>query len=61
MIATIQKIDSDGIKSTFTIIGSTIDDIGKQVYELQEFSRRNATYERYGVLDYGNEKENKFY
>ena len=58
MIATIQKTDSDGVKSTFTIIGLTEDDIDEQVYELQEYARRDSTYpaERYGVLDYGNEK-----
>lgn len=58
MRATIQKTDSDGIKSTFTIIGFTEDDIDEQVYELQEFARRDSTYPdaKYEVLDYGKEK-----
>lgn len=54
MRATIQKTDSDGIKSTFTIIGFTEDDIDEQVYELQEFARRDSTYPdaKYEVFDY---------
>ena len=58
MRATIQKTDSDGIKSTFTIIGFTEDDIDEQVYELQEFARRDSTYPdaKYEVFDYGKEK-----
>jgi len=56
MIATIQKTDSDGMRSTFTIVGTCEYDIEDQVYELQEWARRDSIYPdcKYEVLDYGN-------
>lgn len=54
MIARIEKIDEWGSVSTFTIVGSTEEDIDNAVYELQQFHRRDTTYPtaRFKVLTY---------
>lgn len=56
MKAIIQKTDSDGVKSTFTIVGLDEEDIEKQIYELEAFARRDSTYpdSTYQIIDYGN-------
>lgn len=55
MIAKIQKTDSDGIKSIFTIVGSSRQSIEDQVFELQQFTSRDSGYpdSRYEIIDYG--------
>ena len=61
MTAKIQKTDSDGNKSTFTIVGSSRQSMEDQVFELQQFARRNSTYpdSRYEIIDYGDGDFNK--
>ena len=58
MTAKIQKTDSDGIKSTFTIVGASRQSVEDQVFELQQFARRDSTYphSRYEIIDYGDGK-----
>lgn len=51
MIAKIEKTDSDGIKSVFTIAGSTRNEIDFYVDELTQWSMDYS--ESYSVLDYG--------
>ena len=50
----IKKIDSFGVESYFTIIGSNEDEIDDAVYELMKWSRRDYTYrsESYDVVEY---------
>lgn len=52
MKAIIEKTDSEGQKSTFTIIGYDYDDIYNMVNELTEHSDSLSLSERYSILEF---------
>lgn len=54
MVALIEKINTYGEKSTFTIVGRNEDEIDSQVYELTMYERRDSTYPqaKFRVLKY---------